>query len=258
MKESYWAYLIIALGVTIITVMILIQRMTITTEENYYLSREILESSMIDAVDYGTYRTTGRVVMSEQKFIEVFVRRFAQSVTNNKEYELSFYDIYEDPPKATVLIRTNSGSTAVGSESFDVSIDTTLSGIIETIYGVSDTPPSEPQYSSSSSSSSSNSESSKASSKKSSKKKKSSSSTSNPPDGNGNPGSSSKKSVSSSSKPTGNNASSSSSKKPKCQTRTCYGQSECYALGANWDWKATWTKSDNCEGTSGTCTLCPK
>ena len=149
MKESYWAYLIIALGVTIITVMILIQRMTITTEENYYLSREILESSMIDAVDYGTYRTTGRVVMSEQKFIEVFVRRFAQSVTNNKEYELSFYDIYEDPPKATVLIRTNSGATAVGSESFDVSIDTTLSGIIETIYGVSDEQPSVPQPSSS-------------------------------------------------------------------------------------------------------------
>ncbi len=164
MKHAFWGYAIVAFGVVIVIVLLFIQRMTTTTEENYYLEREILESSMIDAVDYGTYRTTGRVVMSEQKFIEVFVRRFAQSVTNNKEYELSFYDIYEDPPKATVLIRTNSGATAVGSESFDVSIDTTLSGIIETIYGVSDTTPSGPQPSSSSLSSISTSKSSRKSS----------------------------------------------------------------------------------------------
>jgi hypothetical protein len=135
MKESYWAYLIIALGVTIITVMILIQRMTITTEENYYLSREILESSMIDAVDYGTYRTTGKIVMSREKFVEVFIRRFAESVTNNKTYQLNFYDIHEMPPKATVRIRTSAGVTEVGSESFDVNLDTTLNGILETIYG---------------------------------------------------------------------------------------------------------------------------
>ena len=138
MKESYWAYFIIILGISIITIMMLVQRMTTTTEEDYYLSREVLESSMIDAIDYGTYRTTGKVIMSEQKFIEVFVRRFAASVANNKTYELSFYDIYEDPPKATVKIRTSNGSTALGSESFDIKLDTTLSGIVETIYGVSD------------------------------------------------------------------------------------------------------------------------
>ena len=92
---------------------------------------------MIDAVDYGTYRTTGKIVMSEQKFVEVFIRRFAESVTNNKTYELSFYDIYEEPPKATVRIRTSNGTTEIGSESFDVNLDTTASGILETIYGVS-------------------------------------------------------------------------------------------------------------------------
>ncbi len=160
MKESYWAYFIIILGISIITIMMLVQRMTTTTEEDYYLSREVLESSMIDAIDYGTYRTTGKVIMSKQKFIEVFVRRFAASVANNKTYELSFYDIYEDPPKATVKIRTSNGSTALGSESFDIKLDTTLSGIVETIYGVSDkipnpTPNPTPSSSSTSSSSSS-------------------------------------------------------------------------------------------------------
>ncbi len=137
MKESYWAYFILALGVTIIIVMLMVQRMTTTTEEDFYIGREVLEASMIDAVDYGTYRTTGKIVMSEQKFVEVFIRRFAESVTNNKTYELSFYDIYEEPPKATVRIRTSNGTTEIGSESFDVNLDTTASGILETIYGVS-------------------------------------------------------------------------------------------------------------------------
>ncbi len=73
--------------------------------------------------------------MSEQKFVEVFIRRFAESVTNNKTYQLNFYDIKEEPPKATVRIRTAAGSTNINSESFDVNLDTTLSGILETIYG---------------------------------------------------------------------------------------------------------------------------
>ena len=135
MKQSFWAYFVIVAGVVIITILLLIQRMTTTTEEDYYLEKEILEASMIDAVDYGTYRTTGKIVMSEQKFVEVFLRRFAESVTNNRNYEISFYDIYEDPPKATVRIRTNSGVTEINSESFDIALDTTLSGILETIYG---------------------------------------------------------------------------------------------------------------------------
>ncbi len=135
MKQAFWAYAVVLFGVVIVIIMLFIQRMTITTEENYYLEKEILESSMIDAVDYGTYRTTGKIVMSEQKFVEVFIRRFAESVTNNKTYQLNFYDIKEEPPKATVRIRTSAGSTEIDSESFDVNLDTTLSGILETIYG---------------------------------------------------------------------------------------------------------------------------
>lgn len=135
MKESFWAYFVIAAGVIIVIIMLFIQRMSTTTEENYYLTKEIVESSMLDAVDYGTFRNTGRLVMSEQKFVEVFLRRFAESVTNNKTYEVSFYDIYEEPPKVTVKIRTKAGTAAVGNETFDVNLDTQLSGILETVYG---------------------------------------------------------------------------------------------------------------------------
>lgn len=134
MKQSFWAYFIVAFGIVIIVIMLLVQRMTTTTEEDFYLGREVLESSMIDAIDYGSYRASGKVVMSKEKFVEVFLRRFSESVTNNKTYEISFYDIYEDPPKATVRIRTTAGTTELNSESFDINLDSTFSGILETAY----------------------------------------------------------------------------------------------------------------------------
>ena len=137
MKEAFWGYFIIALGMFIIVILLLVQRLTTTNEEDFYLTREVLEASMIDAVDYGSYRLTGRIVMSAEKFEEVFIRRFAESVTNNKAYTLEFYDIYEDPPKATVRVRTSSGTAVLNSDEFGISVDTILSGILETLEVVS-------------------------------------------------------------------------------------------------------------------------
>ncbi len=135
MKESFWAYFVVSFGLVIVVIMLFINNMTTTTEEDFYLTREIMQSSMLDAIDYGTYRSTGRLVMSEQKFVEVFLRRFAESVTNNKTYQISFYDIYEEPPKATVRVRTTAGAS-LKTETFDVNLDTMQSGILETIYGL--------------------------------------------------------------------------------------------------------------------------
>ena len=39
MKESMWGYLIVSLGIIIIAVLFLIQRITTTNEQDYYLSR---------------------------------------------------------------------------------------------------------------------------------------------------------------------------------------------------------------------------
>lgn len=132
MKESFWGYFIIILGMFVLVVILLVQRLTVTNEESFYLTREVLEASMIDAVDYGSYRLTGRIVMSSEKFQEVFIRRFAESVTNNKDYTIEFYDIYEDPPKASVRIRTSGGSAEINSDEFGITVDTIMSGILET------------------------------------------------------------------------------------------------------------------------------
>lgn len=135
MKESVWGYLILVLGMVVIVILLLVQRITTTNEEDFYLGREVMEASMLDAVDYGTFRTTGKIVMSKEKFVEVFIRRFAESITNNKDYQLDFYDIYEEPPKATVRIRTVSGDTTLKSDTFDIKLDTYMHGILESVYG---------------------------------------------------------------------------------------------------------------------------
>ena len=132
MKESMWGYLIIALGIVIIAVLFLVQRMTTTNEQDYYLSREIMKSSMTDAVDYGSYMKSGKLVMSKEKFVAVFTRRFAESVPADRTYQLDFYDIHEYPPKATVKISTTSGETVVNDQMLDVDINTYITGILET------------------------------------------------------------------------------------------------------------------------------
>lgn len=132
MKESLWGYLILLLGVIVTTVMLLVSRVTTHAEEDYYLAREIMQASMLDSVDYGAYRTTGRIIMSKSKFMEVYIRRFAESVTNSQDYQIDFYDIYEEPPKASVRIRTMSGETSINSDSLNFSIDTLISGVLET------------------------------------------------------------------------------------------------------------------------------
>ena len=132
MKESLWGYLILLLGVIVTTVMLLVSRVTTHAEEDYYLAREVMQASMLDAVDYGAYRTTGRIIMSKSKFMEVYIRRFAESVTNSQDYQIDFYDIYEEPPKASVRIRTMSGESTINSDSLNFSIDTLISGVLET------------------------------------------------------------------------------------------------------------------------------
>ena len=79
MKESYWGYWLILLGVFVIIIMMLIQNVTSSDTQDYYLIKEITEASMLDAVDYGYYRQYGEVRINKEKFIECFLRRFAEA-----------------------------------------------------------------------------------------------------------------------------------------------------------------------------------
>lgn len=117
MKSSYWAYWLILLGVFIIGVMMLVNSATTGSTEDYYMLKEVTQSSMIDAIDYSYYRLYGDVRMSEQKFAENFIRRFAESTTLSKNYTVEFYDIHEVPPKVSVKVSSVSNSFNIANTS---------------------------------------------------------------------------------------------------------------------------------------------
>lgn len=135
MKESFWTYLLIVLGILVIVIMILIQDLTSTSEEDYYLAKEVMEAAMVDSLDLGLFRQTGDIRIIKEKFVENFIRRFSESVNNTKTYNIEFYEIYEEPPKATIRITTATKEYQVTSDSIaDFDIITLLSGILENTY----------------------------------------------------------------------------------------------------------------------------
>lgn len=122
MKESIWAWWFLVLGLIMIAVIMLVTDMTTTSEQNYYMLKEITEASMIESVDYAYYRKYGDLRIISEKFMENFMRRYSEVITINKIYDISFYNLYETPPKVTVEVKTNSSQIIIDTEhSFDIS-----------------------------------------------------------------------------------------------------------------------------------------
>lgn len=122
MKDTFWGYWLIILGIAIIVVMMLINNITTTSSEDYYLIKEIAEAAMVDAVDYPYYQKFGELRIHKEKFVENFIRRFAESVTLGNTYTLEFYDIYEAPPKISVKVasKTDTYNIMGDTHQFDV------------------------------------------------------------------------------------------------------------------------------------------
>ena len=132
MKETYWGYWLVILGVFVIGVMLLVNNISTTNTQDYYNIKEVTQASMIDAVDFSYYRLYGNLKISEQKFVENFVRRFAENVNIANTYDIDFYDLYEVPPKVSVKISTGSRTFNIantGNNAYDVV--TTISSILE-------------------------------------------------------------------------------------------------------------------------------
>ena len=122
MKNALWGNSIILLGVFIVIIMLLVQNLTTSSTQDYYLIKEITEAAMVDAVDYSYYRTYGEIKINKEKFFESFLRRFSENASSATEYTVSFYGIYEAPPKVSVEIKSKSNTFNIAgdSESFDM------------------------------------------------------------------------------------------------------------------------------------------
>lgn len=118
MSHSYWGYWLITFGIAIVGLMISVQGITTNNTEKYYTLKEVTESAMLESVDYGYYRDYNELKINKEKFMEVFIRMLSETITN-ETYELSFYALYEAPPKVSVELKSNSGTNFITSSSYD-------------------------------------------------------------------------------------------------------------------------------------------
>ena len=133
MKESFWGIFVVFLGVTALMFIVLFQNITNTDQHNAMLLQEVTEAAMLDAFDYAEYRASGKIKITREKFVENFVRRYAQSASRSREYEISFYDISEMPPKVSVSVKSKVSGTN-NSERVTFDLQNRLDAILESKY----------------------------------------------------------------------------------------------------------------------------
>lgn len=126
----------LTVGIIILSVFSLIIINIISTgssgsELDYYLVKETTEAAMVDAIDASFYRQTGQLRMDKDKFAESFLRRFADSVDNTREYTIGFYDMNETPPKVSVKVNSY---TVLSFEGTKPLLSTKIDSILETKY----------------------------------------------------------------------------------------------------------------------------
>ena len=155
MKESLWGYWIIILGISIVSIMILLQSYSTTDEQTYFLVKDSLEAAMKESVDYQYLVEEGGVVsintgtckrgkfkINAEKFVENFVRRFADTVDISKGYDVNFYYISEMPPIASVSVTSKTVASNFGNSQMaaDTSAEATsrFTGILFTTQDYAD------------------------------------------------------------------------------------------------------------------------
>ncbi len=131
MKNAFWAYWLILLGIAVVVIMLLVQNLTTTSNQDYYLVKEITEASLVDAVDYSYYRKYGEIRINKEKFYESFLRRFVETASLSTTYTVSFYGVYEAPPKVSVEIKSTSNSFTVMSDTTSVDMVERIDAILE-------------------------------------------------------------------------------------------------------------------------------
>lgn len=134
MKDSIWGYLIIVLGILAIGIIWFFANATRTDQHDYNLLKETVEAAMFDAVDLAEYRKNGQVVIDEEKFVENFLRRFAENAEfPEKGYVIEIYDINTKPPKVSLKVSNIKETTATG-EILSFDIVNNIDAILETKY----------------------------------------------------------------------------------------------------------------------------
>ena len=140
MKEAIWGYAVIVLGILAIGVIWFFANSTRTDQHNYNLLKETVEAAMFDAVDLSAYRKDGTVEIDEEKFVENFVRRFAENAELSNTYVIEIFDINTAPPKVSLKVSSKSGDLNLSGDPYaeekimNFDIVNNIDAILETKY----------------------------------------------------------------------------------------------------------------------------
>ena len=133
MSESMWGAFIVGLGIVSIFFIYSFQSITNTNEHNYNMLKEVTEAAMMDAVSLPDYRRDAVIRIDREKFVENFVRRFAESANLGRTYDIKIYDVVELPPKVSLQVSSKEkGNTEDKVIVFD--IVNRIDAILETPY----------------------------------------------------------------------------------------------------------------------------
>ncbi len=120
MKWSFAAIGVFLLGFIGIVIILFFTEATVSNEQDYYTLKEAAEASMIDSIDIAYYRLTGDIKISQEKFVDVFTRRFSQVSTYGQgNYSIDFYQIIESPAKVSIRIVDNTKKYTLLNTSVD-------------------------------------------------------------------------------------------------------------------------------------------
>ncbi len=122
---------IIILSLATLLMINIISNYSSGSELDYYLVKETAEAAMIDAIDVKYYRENGLLRVDKEKLVESFLRRFADSVDNTRNYQVAFYDLNEVPPKVSVKVDS---STVLSFNGDNLEMSTHLDAILENTY----------------------------------------------------------------------------------------------------------------------------
>ena len=136
MKESFWGVMIAMLGIVAIFLVYFFQNITNTSEHNYELLKETTEAAMYDSLDLAAYRADGLIKIDTERFVESFMRRFAQNASLSHTYHIDIYDINEVPPKVSIALNVGGSetSTTLTGERMQFNINNKIDAILETKY----------------------------------------------------------------------------------------------------------------------------
>lgn len=144
MNKSFWGVFVIMLGVTALILIVLFQNITNADEHNSQLLKEVTEAAMWDAYQtegIAFYRQNGIVHINEEKFVENFIRRFADSANSSSNYKIEIFDVNETPPKVSIRVTSTVASSPLriitgNNEEHDytINLNNYIDAILETPY----------------------------------------------------------------------------------------------------------------------------